>query len=403
MGARKSDEHALLRRVPEGMPAIAPALRNDWGTPEPVLEPVYEILWPARPDEPEPVGIDPCSNKDSIVKSTHAIVLPDGADVTQIVGGLAEDWHKHGTFFCNPPFGAGVINLWVAKAIAEAKLGAEGILLLPAHVSAYFFDDLWNAADVICFWGKPGETTSRVKFLGAKDSAPFPIMLAYFGPRVALAADVLARVGQMVIPSLMQSWLHIIRGDVIPAMLEAAVDEDSFTDPIYVAMRRACRNQYDDLIAACACAESKTVADLAGEDHPLIHRLLDLTVGEIAGGLAALQRVEPRPRAMPTTRRVVRARVPRQAREATEDDDPQLSLIQRSPAQKAREDLDAKVLATLRANARTSNEKGLLAAELRLRVQCTPARFRTSMNRLIAANLITKIGASSDTRYYSID
>jgi len=268
-------------------------------------------------------------------------------------------------------------------------------MLLPAYVSSYFFADIWNSAQVICFWGLPGETPSRVKFLGAKDSANFPIMLVYFGPNYVRAADVLARVGQVVPPWVVQGWLNMIRGDVIPS-LRQAFDEDSFRDPIYVAMRRACRHQYDDLITACGAVESKTIAELVSEDHPLIDQFLGLTVGEIAGGLAALQRVEPVARDRPTSRRSSSSRSTRKAIITTPAHETQLSLITVSPSQAKREELDRKIIQVLR-----SNETGLLAAELRKRVGCTPGRFRTAVDRLIKQSMIFKHGTTGDTRYYA--
>jgi len=384
-------DSALARRVPEGQPAIAPALRNDWCTPDDVLVPaVYPILG-------ELIGLDPCSNPNSLVRAEHSICLPEGTDETQMVGGLAVPWHKYRTFFCNPPFGDGIVNLWVLKAIEEAMLGAEGILLLPAYVSAYFFADIWNAAQVICFWGLPGVTNSRVKFGGAKDSATFPIMLVYFGPRVALAADVLSRVGQIVPPWVVQSWLYMLRGDVIPSLRDT-VDAEGTLDPIYAAMRRACANQYDGLISACASVESKTLADLVEEDHPLIDRFLGLTAGEVAGGLSALQRVEPTPRELPTQRKPKRPPRPkkRSAEGSQEGDDPQLELVAPStPAERKRQEVDRRFTKLIR-----EYPDGLLSADLRERLQLSPSQFRSAVKRLTDSSVIFKQGKTTNTRYF---
>lgn len=383
---------AHTRRAPEGMPAILPAMRNDWCTPEVCLVPVYKILGPL-------LGLDPCSNANSIVKAKHSICLPPGADVTQAVGGLVVPWHEYGTFFCNPPFGDGIINMWVAKAIAEAALGAEGIMLLPAYVSAYFFDDIVRHAQVISFWGLPGETTSRVKFGGAKDSATFPIMLVYFGPNVGRAADELARVGHIMPPAVIRAWMRMVRGQVIPGAADC-LDDLTLQDPIYSAIRKSARNRYDALIQACAAVPDKTLAQLGEEDHPLIDQLAGLTVAEIAGGLAALQRVEPETRDIATKRRP--ARRPRKKSVEVVDtelvDDRQLTLVAKpGKRQAAREDLDRRILAELRNN----EDEGLLSAELRSRVGCTAGQFRSAMKRLGDRSLVVRTGRTTDTRYHT--
>lgn len=378
-------------RRPEGLPAILPAQRVDWCTPAEALEPCYKILGPV-------FGIDPCSNDQSIVKAKFKVELPEGSEITEAVGGLVVPWHEHGTFFVNPPFGDGIVNMWVAKAILEASLGAEGIMLLPAYVSAYFFDDLVRHAQVICLWGKPGETNSRMKFIGAEESATFPVMLVYFGPQVARAADVLERVGHIMPPAVIASWLRMVRGQVIPGAGDA-LDDMTLQDPIYAAIRKRVATRYDTLIEACASVADLTLAELGEQDHPLIEKLAGLKVGEIAGGLAALQRVQPEARAMPTKRRP--ARRPRKKPPVVDtevvEDDRQLHLVPKpGKRQAAREDLDRRILVELRQH----EDEGLLSAELRSRVGCTAGQFRSAMKRLGDRGLVVRSGRTTSTRYH---
>ena len=211
-----------------------------------------------------------------------------------------------------------------------------------------------------------------------------------------MAAMVLDQVGQIVPPWIVQSWIHMVRGDVIPSLRGEGFDEALYRDPIYAAMRRACANHYDPLISACASVEDQTVAQLVEDGHPLIDNILHLTIGEIAGGLSALQTVEPAPsRSRPTSRKNRRAR-PRPAGAPEEDDSPQLELGTSTPAQKAREDLDRRILSELSKHPDT----GLLAAELRKRVSCSSSQFRYSIKRLTSAQHIHKTGVSSNTRYF---
>jgi hypothetical protein len=370
------------RSVPEGLPAIPKSQRVDWCTSEPVLEVVSQIL-------PE-IGIDPASNENSIVPAKHSVCLPDGAALTDLVGGLAAPWHKHKTFFINPPFGADVIPLWVKKAIAEAELGAEGIMLLPAYVSAYFFDALWTKAQVICFWGRPGVTSSRVKFRGAKDSATFPIMLVYFGTRFSVAADYLERVGQIVPPFLVRSWMRMIRGQVIPTLCDQ-LEDVALQDPIYGVLRREHIGQYDELIVSAAGVRSKTIAELIAEEHPLVEDLLRLKAGEIGGALAALQRAEVRPRKIPTRNRKRVSRSPRgaQSEASSAVPTPQLDLLpQPSKREQVRNEIDKKIISGLR----DAGDDGLLSKDLRARVGCSRYQFQRAIERLTKAAYIFSNG-----------
>lgn len=93
---------------------------------------------------------------------------------TEYVDGLSASWLG---FKCwmNPPYGR-TIGKWVAKAAFEASKGCTVVALLPARTDTrYFHDHIYN---------KPGVEIrflrGRLKFGGAKNSAPFPSMLVIF-------------------------------------------------------------------------------------------------------------------------------------------------------------------------------------------------------------------------------
>lgn len=213
------------RSVPVGQAAVAPAVRDDWCTPEVCLVPTYQILG-------SPVGIDPGWNKNSPVKALKTVSLPRGKTTEDRCGGLVIPWHPHKTFFNNCSFGRYVTPMWVIKAAEEAKLGAEGIQLLPSYTSAHFFDVMWNNAAAVCFWGKPGKTTSRVKFVGAEHTAPFAILLVYYGPQHMLAEQALGECGQTV-------NLHNLRRQIFlaPAASQTAKDRQDLDFAVFDLVR----------------------------------------------------------------------------------------------------------------------------------------------------------------------
>jgi len=76
--------------------------------------------------------------------------------------------------YCNPPYGRGTEN-WLTKGREAARRGSTVVFLLPARPDTKWFHEFAPDADV---WLLKG----RLKFEGAKDSAPFPSMLMIFGP-----------------------------------------------------------------------------------------------------------------------------------------------------------------------------------------------------------------------------
>lgn len=139
----------------------------DWCTPTSVLDPIYDF---------SPIGLDPCSNSDSIVKATTKLSLGDGT-----ISGLEADWitlSGDGLVFVNPPYGPS-LKQWTAKCHTEALFGCEIIALVPARTDTKWFHNSITMVSkpVICFW------KGRIKFVGGKHCAPFPSMLVYWGPR----------------------------------------------------------------------------------------------------------------------------------------------------------------------------------------------------------------------------
>lgn len=135
--------------------------RMDWCTPPEVLDPLRAALGP--------IGLDPCWNENAITEPA--------AYYTQ--HGLENSWRTFDEprlVFVNPPYGR-ALGAWTRKAFFEAAhFGTEIVLLVPARTDTKWFQPLWQA-DALCFW------EGRIKFLGADGHAPFPSVLAYWGPR----------------------------------------------------------------------------------------------------------------------------------------------------------------------------------------------------------------------------
>ena len=103
---------------------------------------------------------------------TDVCALPENAKCknyfTPEMDGLKQEWT--GVCWCNPPYGR-EIGKWVEKA---AKSFATVVMLLPARTDTKWFHD-W-----VLPYGEIEFLKGRLKFGGAKNSAPFPSMIVVF-------------------------------------------------------------------------------------------------------------------------------------------------------------------------------------------------------------------------------
>jgi phage N-6-adenine-methyltransferase len=85
--------------------------------------------------------------------------------------------------WCNPPYSRGLQKLFIAKAAEEARKGVTVVMLLPARTDTKAFHaHIWD-----CRQHRPRPWVKevrflpgRLKFVGAKDAAPFPSMIVVF-------------------------------------------------------------------------------------------------------------------------------------------------------------------------------------------------------------------------------
>ena len=85
--------------------------------------------------------------------------------------GLAQDWDGE-VCWMNPPYGR-EIGAWMAKAVEEWQRGAVVVCLVPARTDTRWWHDYAMRGQVTFIRG-------RLKFGGAKNSAPFPSALVVF-------------------------------------------------------------------------------------------------------------------------------------------------------------------------------------------------------------------------------
>jgi len=89
-------------------------------------------------------------------------------------GGLEKEWK--GRCWMNPPYGK-EIKLWMKKAYETALSGYLVVCLVPARTDTIWWHEYATKGDI---WFIPG----RLKFEGAKNSAPFPSALITLRPSV---------------------------------------------------------------------------------------------------------------------------------------------------------------------------------------------------------------------------
>jgi phage N-6-adenine-methyltransferase len=134
---------------------------NDWGTPKALFD-EWNERW-------GPFNLDPCTSPDNPLGTKYFFTEKDN--------GLVQDWSKFGLFirfFMNPPYGREG-SKWVLKAHEETQHHfIQGVALLPSRTGTRWFQNIILPNYEIIFL--PG----RIRFVGARDPAPFDSMLVIF-------------------------------------------------------------------------------------------------------------------------------------------------------------------------------------------------------------------------------
>ena len=170
---------------------------QSWGTPHKYVKAVKEVFGGK-------IGLDPCTNKYSIVNAEVEYCLPKH-------DGLKESWDFQ-TIYINPPYGIDkargtTIKSWLARcAHAHEEYGSEVLALVPVAVNtAHWKKYVFTKARAICFL-----YDTRLRFLeNGKDSgkgAPMACAMIYWGKNYQKFFDVFIEHGAVVdISNLMNS------------------------------------------------------------------------------------------------------------------------------------------------------------------------------------------------------
>ena len=123
---------------------------DEWETPQDL----YDEL-----DREFHFTLDPCCSEENRKCTKY---------FTKAENGLMQSWGGQ-TVFCNPPYSQAA--QWVEKAAGE---NATTVMLLPARTDTRWFHEyIYHHAEIRFIKG-------RLKFSGAKNSAPFPSMIVIF-------------------------------------------------------------------------------------------------------------------------------------------------------------------------------------------------------------------------------
>lgn len=130
--------------------------KQDWGTPR--------AFFQVQAEKYGPFALDVCALAHNAKCERYFTPEDDG---------LAQPWF--GVAWCNPPFNAS--RAWLEKALAELEAGniTRAVFLLPARPDTKLWHELIfpNAAEIVWHEG-------RLRFEGAKNSAPFPSVVVVF-------------------------------------------------------------------------------------------------------------------------------------------------------------------------------------------------------------------------------
>lgn len=131
---------------------------EEWATPQSFFDALNEEFH---------FDLDPCATDNNHKCDSY---------FTKSDNGLDKDWGGH-RVFCNPPYGKQKTADWIKKCAAEAqKPNTIIVLLIPARTDTKaFHEHIYQKENVEVRFVK-----GRLKFGGAKDSAPFPSMVCIF-------------------------------------------------------------------------------------------------------------------------------------------------------------------------------------------------------------------------------
>lgn len=133
---------------------------DEWSTPLRIFEPLHEEFG---------FTLDVCASLGN-AKCPRFL--------TRDVDGLSVSWDGE-TVWMNPPYGRGIIDLWMKKALDSARHGGTTtVCLVPSSTSAAWWHDYALKGEIRYVRG-------RIKFGGATSAAMFSNAVVIFRPSVS--------------------------------------------------------------------------------------------------------------------------------------------------------------------------------------------------------------------------
>jgi phage N-6-adenine-methyltransferase len=136
-------------------PGMYSSASDDWSTPQQL----FDLL-----NDEFHFTLDVCASPHNAKCATF---------FTREEDGLAQPWT--GRCWMNPPYGRQIL-LWVRKAYEESLCGTLVVGLLPARTDTAWWNDY-------CTQGEIRFLRKRLRFGGARSSAPFPTAIVIFRNR----------------------------------------------------------------------------------------------------------------------------------------------------------------------------------------------------------------------------
>ena len=139
------------------------AQRNDWGTPPKVFDPLNEEFG---------FTLDAAASDENALCDAY---------YTKEDNGLIQDW-KGFSVWVNPPYDWKSLQAFTQKAMREVGNGVTTVMLMPSKTDQPWFHWLWERFVEGVWRVEFRWVKGRVKFVGAKDTAPFPVFVVVVGP-----------------------------------------------------------------------------------------------------------------------------------------------------------------------------------------------------------------------------
>jgi len=139
-------------------------MNNEWRTPPEIVKLAEKIVGA--------LGFDAACTKENCLVPTQQVFYPE-TDLLSLSWG--DFWSPRGsTVWCNPPYSAGMVAKWVAKAIQEFQENkVDTLFLVRLDPTTGWFKALWGAGANLYFLPK------RVTFVGADSCYPFPSVFVH--------------------------------------------------------------------------------------------------------------------------------------------------------------------------------------------------------------------------------